>query len=78
MIDKLHIKAFKCFEDEELEFRNLTILTGTNASGKSSVIQSILQLALHSNQDYSSPLQSYLHFIANFDETVNLNMDVKL
>jgi predicted ATPase len=76
MIDKLHIKAFKCFEDEELEFRNLTILTGTNASGKSSVIQSILQLALHSNQDYSSPLQSYLHFIANFDETVNLNMDV--
>lgn len=76
MITRLHIKAFKCFEEESLEFRNLTILTGTNASGKSSVIQALLQLALHSNSDYSSPISNYLNFIAEFDETINFNMDV--
>jgi predicted ATPase len=75
MIEKLHIEAFKCFEKESLEFRNLTILTGTNGSGKSSVIQAILQLSLYLNQDFSSPLLQYLEFISNFDETVNFNMD---
>ena len=76
MIEKLHIEAFKCFENESLEFRNLTVLTGTNGSGKSSVIQSILQLSLHSNRDYSSPLLKYLDFISDFDDAVNFNMDV--
>ncbi|MFZ2967550.1 MAG: AAA family ATPase [Sulfuricurvum sp.] len=76
MIKSLSIEAFKCFEKESLEFRNLTILTGTNASGKSSVIQALLQLALHANNDYSSPLAHYLNFIAEFDETINFNMDV--
>ncbi len=77
MIKKIHIEAFKCFEKESLEFRNLTVLTGTNGSGKSSAIQAILQLALHSTQDYSSPLLKYLDFISNFDEVVNFNMDVE-
>lgn len=76
MIKRLNIEAFKCFEKESLEFRNLTILTGTNGSGKSSVIQSLLQLSLHSNRDYASPLLKYLDFISNFDDAVNFNMDV--
>ncbi len=75
MIEKLHIEAFKCFEKESLEFRNLTVLTGTNGSGKSSIIQSLLQLALHTNRDYSSPLLKYLDFISDFDEVSNFNMD---
>ncbi|RLA84515.1 MAG: hypothetical protein DRG78_01285 [Epsilonproteobacteria bacterium] len=78
MIDKLDIEAFKCFKKESLEFRNLTVLTGTNGSGKSSVIQAILQLALHSNKDYSSPLATYLRFVGDFNEAVNFNMDEKL
>jgi len=77
MIEKLEIEAFKCFEKESLKFRNLTVLTGTNGSGKSSVIQAILKLALHSTQDYSSPLLKYLDFISNFDEVINFNMDVE-
>jgi len=76
MIERLNIEAFKCFEKESLEFRNLTILTGTNGSGKSSVIQSILQVALHANSDYSSPLLKYLDFVSDFDEAINFNMDV--
>ncbi len=76
MIKKLIINNFKCFENEELEFKNLTILTGTNASGKSSVIQSILKLALDANKDYSSPLHRYLDFLSNSDEVINFNLDV--
>lgn len=75
MITRLYIKAFKCFEEENLTFRNLTILTGTNGSGKSSVIQAILKLALHSNSDYSSPLSNYLSYIAEFNDAVNFNLD---
>lgn len=74
MIKKLHLEAFKCFEKESLEFKNLTILTGTNGSGKSSIIQSLLLLSLHINQDYSSPLQKYLNFISEFDDVANFNL----
>jgi len=75
MIEKLELENFKCFEHESLEFKKLTILTGTNASGKSSVIQSILKLALHSNNDFSSPLHRYLNFISNTSEVINYNLD---
>ena len=44
MIKKLHIKNFKCFEDQNFELGNLTLLTGLNGTGKSSVIQSLLLL----------------------------------
>ncbi len=74
MIKKLQLEAFKCFENENLEFRNLTILTGTNGSGKSSVIQSLLQLSLYGNKDFSSPLQKYLNFLSDFDDVFNFNL----
>jgi predicted ATPase len=41
---KITIKNFKCFEEQEIEFKNLTILAGANGSGKSTVIQSLLLL----------------------------------
>jgi len=44
MIDKLHIKNYKIHADTELSLGRLTVLTGTNASGKSSVLQSLLLL----------------------------------
>ena len=42
MIDRLELQNFKCFAKQEFAFRNLTILCGHNAAGKSSVIQSLL------------------------------------
>jgi predicted ATPase len=42
MLERLSINAFKSIEKQSFELKPLTILTGTNASGKSSVIQSIL------------------------------------
>ena len=45
MINNLKIKQFKCIDDESFTFKNLTILTGLNSVGKSSVIQSILLMS---------------------------------
>lgn len=44
MIDKLAVTNFKCFDKKIIDFRHLTILTGANAAGKSSVIQALLLL----------------------------------
>ena len=44
MIKSLHIENFKCFENQRFELGNLTLLTGLNGTGKSSVIQSLLLL----------------------------------
>jgi len=45
IINHLKINQFKCLGDENLTFKNLTILTGLNSAGKSSVIQSILLMS---------------------------------
>ena len=42
MLSKLVIENFKCFINQEIEFRNLTVLAGANSVGKSTVIQSLL------------------------------------
>ncbi|WP_102981515.1 AAA family ATPase [Chryseobacterium scophthalmum] len=44
MINSLTLQAFKSFFYRELDLENLTILTGLNSSGKSSIIQSLLIL----------------------------------
>lgn len=44
MIKSLHLRNFKCFEDQLLPFRNLTLLAGLNGVGKSSILQSLLLL----------------------------------
>ena len=38
----LNINGFKCFVDKHFELSNMTLLTGANASGKSSVVQALL------------------------------------
>ena len=42
----LIIKSLKCFSYQEIPFRNLTVLAGSNSVGKSSVIQALLLLRL--------------------------------
>ncbi len=44
MFNRLRIKNFKCFNDLELNFSMVNVLTGLNGMGKSTVIQSILLL----------------------------------
>ena len=44
MIRKLSIENLKCFESLELDFAPLTLFTGFNAAGKSTVLQALLLL----------------------------------
>ena len=44
MINRLEIIGFKSFLNEIIDFGELTLLTGLNSSGKSSIIQSLLML----------------------------------
>ena len=44
MLNLLELRHFKCFELLRLPLSNLTVLSGMNASGKSSVLQSLMLL----------------------------------
>ena len=44
MIESLYIKNFKCFEEQNFKIAPLTLLSGLNGMGKSTVIQSLLLL----------------------------------
>ena len=75
VIKNVNVEGFKVFENETFEFKNLTILTGENSSGKSSLIQAILYLGnplgvttTSLNQD----LQEYLRSLG-INELFNKN-----
>ena len=44
MITRIDLRHFKCFEKLKLPLRRLTLLSGLNASGKSSVLQALVLL----------------------------------
>jgi hypothetical protein len=45
MLTELRLDSFKCFETLKLPLRPMTLLSGTNGGGKSSVIQSLVLLS---------------------------------
>ncbi|QDT21416.1 AAA family ATPase [Gimesia chilikensis] len=58
MITQIELECFKCFEVLKLPLAPLTLLSGTNASGKSSILQSMV--LLHQtilNHEWSTRLQ---------------------
>lgn len=61
MITSIRLRNFKCFADEYLPLTPLTVLSGINGMGKSSVIQSILLL----RQSYISGNQKLLGALLN-------------
>ena len=42
MIDEIRLRNFKCFRDLSLKTSSLTVLTGANGSGKTSILHSLL------------------------------------
>ena len=67
MIKQLEITGFKSFVSETIEFGGLTLLTGLNSSGKSSVIQSLLMLEKVAKGDKNILLEGH----GDFDELKN-------
>lgn len=45
MIKKFYYKDFKCFEEATLNVENVTILIGTNASGKTNAVEGAMILS---------------------------------
>lgn len=46
MLDEIGLSSFKCFESQRLRLGRLTVLSGTNSAGKSSVLQALTLLSL--------------------------------
>lgn len=47
MLNAMELTNFKCFQQQWMDFRPLTLLTGVNSAGKSTVIQALLLLQQH-------------------------------
>ena len=70
------IRGFKCFVDNTFELNKMTLLTGANASGKSSVVQALLLLKDASEGDGSLSLlslddQRYAFDFGSADSLIN-------
>jgi predicted ATPase len=52
MLTSVNVKNFKCFDFASVPFRQLTLLSGLNSMGKSTIVQSLLLL----RQSYSNQL----------------------
>jgi len=63
VIRALRIQNFKCFEDQAFEFGPLTLLSGLNGTGKSSVLQSLALL----RQSYQQGLLQTEGLVLNGD-----------
>jgi predicted ATPase len=50
LIRELHIENFKCFKKAQISLSNITIISGGNGVGKSSIIQSLLLLRQSADQ----------------------------
>ncbi len=73
LINSLGLKNFKCFEELNVKFAPITLLTGANSSGKSSLINAILAV-LQTEQFpfYLSPNGKYVN-MGSFEEMVRWN-----
>ncbi len=63
MIRSLYIKNFKALSEHQIEFKPLTLISGVNSSGKSSLLQTILTL----RQSYQQKLLPYKGLALNGD-----------
>ncbi len=66
MLNYIHVKNFKSILDLKLDLKALTVFTGLNSSGKSSVIQSIRMLM---NQNFKS--KPYIYGAGGFIESIS-------
>lgn len=75
MLNKLSIEKFKNIGKQEFYFKPLTILTGLNSRGKSSIIQSILLLSeIHSS---NTLLSKYIKRFSKFSKIRNKYVNAK-
>lgn len=72
MLSKIYLSNIKCFEKLELSFGNLTLLSGVNSMGKSTVIQALLLL----RDSYESNFLNKGIFLNNDYTQIGLGKDL--
>lgn len=77
MLKSLNIQSFKCFDRVEIELQKITLLAGTNSSGKSSAIQALLLLCNNAVNYASSPLNGMWLRLGTFDECRNHRINAR-
>lgn len=77
MLDKLEIENFKCIGHQVFNLKALTILTGPNSTGKSSVIQAILLFSRFSSSPQSETLNTLVANFSDFREIRNKYTNAK-
>lgn len=78
MLTSISIRDFKSLEDESLQLKPLTILTGTNSSGKSSVIQAIMLVIKYSNSINRYSMEEVTRYLNDFSSIRNKKNNAKL
>lgn len=76
MITSLGIKGLKSVDELQLNFKNLNLLIGTNSSGKSTVIQSLL-IASQNIDEHNSDFNGSLVSLGDFREIRNFITNTK-
>ena len=79
MISSIYLKNFKCFKDEQLPLAPLTVLSGVNGMGKSTVLQSLLMLRQslisHTSENEGALLNGPLVSLGTADDVLYENAD---
>lgn len=77
MITEINISGFKVIENCQLNLTPLTILTGANSSGKSSVIQAIILLIKNSKTENEYSMEGITKYLDDFLVIKNKNINAK-
>jgi len=77
MFNFLEIENFKCIKKQGFELPPLTILTGLNSTGKSSIIQSLLLLSKYYSQINQALLNRCIANLSEFTEIRNKYQNAK-
>lgn len=87
-LEKIKIRNFKCHKNFETDLKNMNILTGSNASGKSSLVQAILvafkswenseKKQINTNKIYSMNLGIPISIVSEDLEDKNIEIELFL
>lgn len=71
MLTNIKISNFKSLDCETLDLKPLTIITGINSSGKSTVIQALLLAIRHSSLENKIKMEVLTKFLDSFSDIRN-------
>lgn len=77
MLNNIKIVGFKSLDRESLNLKPLTIITGINSSGKSTVIQALLLAIRHSSLENTIKMEMLTKFLESFPDIRNKYQNAK-